>query len=761
MTRLRPVLPYALFAAVTLAAFWKFLFLGHSLFVVVLIENHLGLPRQEPRGWFRSDPPRSRVADNVSILRTHLEVYNRGLKEGELRLWNPAVSCGYPLYADPMVHPFYPPHLALHFLLPPDAAFETGLLLHLFFAGAAMFWLLRQLGRSEAAATAGGLVWMLLGYNGLWFSTGILEGVSVFGPLALRFLHRRRDLADAALAGLSMGLAILGSHPQHALHVFLFAAAGLGLTLWRDRQNRPFAARFATVFVLASVGVGLAAILTRLDTIENGWRVPEGDLATLYDRPWTLPAYALGLFLGKVVFPPDFIHEVEFTLYAGLAATTLAAAGAVRAWRDPAVRFVALFAVAALAAAFLKPLAQLLQLLPILNLSPASRWLFVFGLCVALLSARGLDALAEGVRRVPEALTAIAGLFLAACLVGVGPARLGNGAAIETAIGFALAAAAAWTARARPRPAFALALGAILFELLPPFVLSNWHADPAALRAVPDPVRFARERETEPWRATGALGDPHSAGGLSRDFDLIDGNSALALFGAETAAGFEAIMPAHYMAFALEARADVAVSGRATMFKRFGSNLLDAAGLKYVFTPFPDELPARFRLVREWGRLRLYENTAALPRAYVVSKALPASDGNQAVRLTRTGAFDPRTTVIVEAPELPETRPGATGKVSWRERTPDRLALDVESSDDAFLVLSETDYPGWEAEVDGQPAPIFRANIAFRAVPVPAGRHEVRFRFRPDSARNGVLGSAAFGVLAAAFAVWKRRRNPS
>src|SRR5262245_36171265 len=163
MTRSRPFLPYALFAAVTLAVFWKFLLFGHSLFVVYLIENHLGLPRQEPSGWFRSDPPHSRVADNVSILRTHLEVYNRGLKEGELRLWNPAVSCGYPLYADPMVHPFYPPHLALHFLLPPDAAFETGLLLHLFFAGASMFWLLRRLGRSEAAATVGGLVWMLLG----------------------------------------------------------------------------------------------------------------------------------------------------------------------------------------------------------------------------------------------------------------------------------------------------------------------------------------------------------------------------------------------------------------------------------------------------------------------------------------------------------------------------------------------------------------------------------------------------------------------
>jgi len=759
MSRLRRMLPFALFAAVTLTVFWKFLLFGDSVYVVYLVENHLGVPRQEPRGWFRSTPPHSRVADNVSVLRTHLQVYNEGLKAGELRLWNPAVSCGAPIYADPMVHPFYPPHLALHFLFPPDAAFELGLMLHLFFAGAAMFWLLRGLGRSEAASTVGGLVWMILGYHATWFSTAILEGVSVFGPLTLLAIARgvaARDLAPAALTGLSMGMAILGSHPQHALHFFLFAAAWLAMSARADLRS---GARFATVFVLISVGVGLAAILTRLDTIENGWRIPEGDLATLYDEPWTLPVYVSSLILGKVFFPATFTHEVEFTVYAGLAAATLAVLGVVKGRRDPTVLFVALFGAAALAVAFLRPLAQLLQILPIFNLSPSSRWLYLFGFCLTLLTASGVDSLSSSPRSLSWIVSAFPAVFLFVCLIGMGPFRLGNGAAVETLLGFTLAAAAAWALRSRVRLAYGLGVAAILLELLPPFVLSNWHADPKAIRGVPEPIRFVRGRETEPWRATGALGSPHSAGGPGRDFDLLDGNSTLALFGVETAAGFEAILPAHYVAFALEAGADVAVSGRATMFKRFGSKLLDAAGLKYVFTPFPEPLPARFRLVREWGALKLYENTAALPRAHVVSAVLAARDGNQAVRLTRSGEFDPRTTVILETQEpLPETAAAASGRAVWKDRSADRMTLDVESSENAFLVVSETDYPGWEADVDGTAVPIFRANVAFRAVPIPAGRHEVRFRFRPESARYGFFGSMAFILLGGTFWAWRLRK---
>jgi uncharacterized membrane protein YfhO len=46
-------------------------------------------------------------------------------------------------------------------------------------------------------------------------------------------------------------------------------------------------------------------------------------------------------------------------------------------------------------------------------------------------------------------------------------------------------------------------------------------------------------------------------------------------------------------------------------------------------------------------------------------------------------------------------------------------------------VLNDVWHPYWIAEVDGQEAPILRANVMFRAVAIPEGRHQVTFRFEP------------------------------
>jgi hypothetical protein len=48
-----------------------------------------------------------------------------------------------------------------------------------------------------------------------------------------------------------------------------------------------------------------------------------------------------------------------------------------------------------------------------------------------------------------------------------------------------------------------------------------------------------------------------------------------------------------------------------------------------------------------------------------------------------------------------------------------------------WVVLNDVWHPWWFAELDGAPAPILRANVMFRAVAIPEGRHRVRFLFEP------------------------------
>jgi uncharacterized membrane protein YfhO len=49
---------------------------------------------------------------------------------------------------------------------------------------------------------------------------------------------------------------------------------------------------------------------------------------------------------------------------------------------------------------------------------------------------------------------------------------------------------------------------------------------------------------------------------------------------------------------------------------------------------------------------------------------------------------------------------------------------------EGYLVVSDVLLPGWSATLDGKELPMLRADYAFRAVPLPAGDHEVVMRYR-------------------------------
>jgi hypothetical protein len=91
---------------------------------------------------------------------------------------------------------------------------------------------------------------------------------------------------------------------------------------------------------------------------------------------------------------------------------------------------------------------------------------------------------------------------------------------------------------------------------------------------------------------------------------------------------------------------------------------------------------------------------------------------------------------------------------------PDALAFSVKCPSDGWLWVTERWAPGWRATVNGREVPVSGANFLFRAVPVTAGRNEVRFSYRPAGIPGLVYLS--WGTLAAvaawsAGARWRRR----
>jgi hypothetical protein len=547
--------PFALFAAVALVATGPGLVGTKTLFDMTTANAQLGTPA--PPGW-------EERGDTAFLLPMLLDLYNDGLKHNELRLWNPRLFCGYPITSDPMVHAFYPPQILLHRALPVHGAYHAFLLLHLFFAGASMALLLRGLGRSEGAVVAGGLLWQLTGYSAHWFSTTILAGTSVFGPLAVLGLVRGRPL----LSGAALGLSILGSHPQHALYVFVFVLAW-GLAV----ERRP---RHVLIAGLAALLVGLPEILARLESIEHGFRDPTTDSKVLYGSGAVLVQALLGLVAGPAL-PLHGILRSEFPLFAGLAACALAVGAGVRRRADPRVRFLAIAGGIMLLLAFLPAFTILSQ---------PSRWLHVFAFALVLLAAEGWDALAEKPGRSWAWVAGAAVALLGVVLI------IGRPFPLPLAAGFAAVA----LFFAFPKPA--LGLAAILLELGPPFLAINGWSDRVPDRAGESPNRVAGSLGTSslnPW-------------------NVAVGGNLLARRGRESLGGYEAIVPTDYVSWFVEAGGQVFGGGRVLALTDFSSPKLDEAGLRWLFLSWPELDPGpRWTVVLD-GPNRIYENRNAWPR---------------------------------------------------------------------------------------------------------------------------------------------------
>jgi hypothetical protein len=133
------------------------------------------------------------------------------------------------------------------------------------------------------------------------------------------------------------------------------------------------------------------------------------------------------------------------------------------------------------------------------------------------------------------------------------------------------------------------------------------------------------------------------------------------------------------------------------------------------------------------------------PRVWIVHRVevLPGED--QVLERLSEPDFDPFAVALVT--ESLESSLAGTGAGASQARvvdwSPSHLSVEVDQANDGLLILSENDYPGWQASVDGRKAPIVLANATLRAVEVPAGQHRVEMDFKPSSVALGLTISLA------------------
>lgn len=127
----------------------------------------------------------------------------------------------------------------------------------------------------------------------------------------------------------------------------------------------------------------------------------------------------------------------------------------------------------------------------------------------------------------------------------------------------------------------------------------------------------------------------------------------------------------------------------------------------------------------------------------------------EALRLLRAG----ERMVLQGAAEPRALEDESGGQVEFVDYSETLITLRVESPAPAYLVLNEAYYPGWEALVNDAPTPIYRANLLFRAIPVPAGESAVVMRFEPTLWRAALYIGVALWIIAIATLLWLRPKE--
>ncbi len=698
-----------------------------------------------------------------------MESFVRAVSEGSWPVWDPWPGFGQPMLANPNNQLLYPPTW-LNLLMVPATYYTLYLFSHLVLAGLGTWLVARRLGLGQMAAFLAGAAFQLSGpLLSLANAWNHLAGAALLPWLVLAAdrLAERPGARRVVSAGFAVAAQLLAGSPDFLLLGLPLAA---GLAWWRGRHCGTASGRLLRAAVLAlAAGAGVSAAQV-LPALELASRSARAALSAEERDHWSLHPLAaaqagLPLTLEAAALPPEWravLFEGRepylFSIYLGVPLLSLAALGA---GRGPGFPRVLLLATASLGVfwslgrftPFHGLLAQLVPPLGAVRFPVKGMLLVAFA--TALLAGRGLETVATRPHR-----RAGAALLVAGGLLSIGGLAVPDGAwaflsAPIVQAGILMAATGAvllagWPGVGTPL-LLVLALGdlgAVHRHLNPTAPSDFYRWRPAVVADIPpgDSGRlYVLDYSARPDWSQRFLGRarPYLVPAAAGSRERWRGAMALRLYPvAPVLAGWR--VPGSYSRDLLGLAPPPLVALNDALDASFRGasfvRLLELGGVAR-FAALHDvegarlEPPTRVRGTF-FEDVRLYTLRGALPRAYVAAAAGPPATLEA---LLGAGLDLGRRALVEGAPASATPARSSAQLAAFRS---DFVRLSVESDAPAHVVLLDAWDPGWHASLDGEAAPLRRANLAFRAVPVPAGRHVVEMRYRPPALRAGLLISA-------------------
>lgn len=683
---------------------------------------------------------------------------------GELPFWNPYNNCGVPFLAQWNTMPLYPPAL-VYLTLPPGWSLSFFSLLHLWFAGLGMFFLARRwTGNSFAAALAG----TAFSFNGLtlnllmWPSHIATFSWMPWVVLAVERAWREggRRIPIAALVGAMQMLA--GGPETIFLTWIILSAFWLQQFVMADTPRVTMLWRYPLVIALV-FAASAAQLLPFLDLVAHAQR------ETGYtDLRWSMPGTGLANFLVPMAFGSTATEGIFFqhgqywtsSYYLGMGTLWLAVL-APFVVRDRRIRLLTIAAIIALLCALgehtpFYPFVR--KLVPQLSfITYPVKFVMVAVFAAPLLAAFTLANLERSRKR----LFSTGGVLLV--LTGViviwtqlAPAASGN-SHIALLSGVS-------------RMAFLIATGTALFVWMRTTNISLFRFLPVIALAWLDVFTH------EPAQNPTALPSVYELN-LARRRLAMDPQPEL---GASRAM----LSPAAALEFTRFGASDPKQN---LLAKRMGYcaniNLLDAVPKVdgfFSLTPreFDGLLTQIYSVTNEnWSGLKDFMGVSQYTSPTNILTWQPRTNflplitaGQRPVFLDDTNTlwafgrndYDLAKTVLlpVEAKPSIDVAEQTDAKILNPKFTNHVVEFQTQAEELSVAVIAQTYYHNWHAEIDGQPTMLYRANVAFQAVQVPAGLHQVRIFYKDRAFEIGaVISICAWAGCFIGLAVLRRPKD--
>jgi hypothetical protein len=719
------------------------------------------------------------------------------LSHGEPPWWNPRIGLGVSTLSNPLNQIFYPPN-ALQVALCAPRATSFFLIGHLVLGALGMMALVRRLRpTAEVPSMIAGLAWALSGCCTSGTTAGLLAVAGAYLPwCTLGLLHvartsggwRQRSGAIAS-AALPFALLLLTGEVFIALFACAFAAVVVAGDALETPPPSPRSSRGASLG-RALVGTTLALVLAAgcaavmLVPVERAAQatarrapLPAADAEVGSFHPWRLAelvapgalgdpylGYPAGAWVGE---PGLGQRPLLYGVYVGSSVLVLALLGLGRG-QKLAATLAAMAALALLVAMgrytgahtvvrFLVP--------PLRYMRGPEKYLVIVQACLALLAGLGAARVQTDAGGRPpwrRGACVVVSLLVLALASPRFPMALVSQLRTSALVGAAVAALAtllAWLGGRRLRMGVVLLVGLVVVDLSSAvFALQNFGsadllaAEPAAAAAVRADAR-ARGELAPPrvYRSEGVdaaierMAPPTSLSQVQRNLTgtLIDNHAGV--FGIATVPGYDAASP--------ETLTSLWLAGRG-----HGTDLLRLTGTAYAILPTPEPPDPHLRpLLAPAPGTSLVFVEGALPRVYAARSVAVLPDAQARYAVFSPDVVNGRRVVLAAAPPvaLPtdsaEDSPGTCRLVAYANT---RIEAKCTVAATSLAVFVEQFADGWSATVDGQPAPILRANLAMRAVPVQPGEHRIALSFSPPRLGFALAVSATAATLLAFLLIW-------